>query len=150
MIPGNVWSPIRQGILMRFREIKSQGTTWFLWKTNLPTSSEAVSLNGQLLRNLNSNPTLYAPEGFCESLGQNGTNMADSSCPLHPSYRLRGFAQVFVDLLLRGRTWRTRVPHQKRRVNFFPWYALIRGLHETSHVDWWDARMTSQLTSLFL
>jgi len=34
--------------------------------------------------------------------------------------------------------------------NLFPRYALIRGMHETSHADWWDARVTWQLTPLSL
>jgi len=35
-----------------------------------------------------------------------------------------------------------REPHREKGDNFFPLCALIRGMHETSHADWWDARVT--------
>jgi len=35
-----------------------------------------------------------------------------------------------------------REPHRERGDNFFPLCALVRGMHETSHADWWDARGT--------
>jgi len=32
-----------------------------------------------------------------------------------------------------------REPHKRRGDNLFPRCALIRGMHETSNPDWWDA-----------
>jgi len=44
----------------------------------------------------------------------------------------------------------SREPHRERGDNIFPRCALIRGMHETSHADWLDARVTWQLKSLSL
>jgi len=43
-----------------------------------------------------------------------------------------------------------REPHRERGDNFFPLCALIGGMQETGHADWWDARVTWQLTPLSL
>jgi len=37
-----------------------------------------------------------------------------------------------------------------RCVRVFKCRALIRGMHKTSNADWWDARVTWQLTPLSL
>jgi len=42
-----------------------------------------------------------------------------------------------------------REPHRERGENKFPRCALIRGMHETSYADWWDARVPWRLTPLF-
>ena len=39
---------------------------------------------------------------------------------------------------------------RRERGDIFPRCALIRGMHETSYVDWRDVRVTWQLTPLFL
>jgi len=39
-------------------------------------------------------------------------------------------------------------PHRERRDSFFPRCALIRRLHETSNVDWWDAKVVAVYASL--
>jgi len=44
----------------------------------------------------------------------------------------------------------SREPHRASFDNLFPRCALIRGMHETSNADWWDARVTRQLTPLSL
>jgi len=41
-------------------------------------------------------------------------------------------------------------PHRERGDNLFPRCAPIRGMHETSNADWWYARVTWQLTPLYL
>jgi len=41
-------------------------------------------------------------------------------------------------------------PHKERGNNLFPRCVLIRGMHETSNADWWDARVTFLLTPLSL
>ena len=43
-----------------------------------------------------------------------------------------------------------REPHRERCDNLFPRCALIGAMHETSNADWWDARITWQLTPLSL
>jgi len=35
-----------------------------------------------------------------------------------------------------------RESHRERGDNVFPRCALIRGMHETSNADWWDATVT--------
>jgi len=41
-----------------------------------------------------------------------------------------------------------REPHRERGDNLLPRCALIRGMHETSNAEWWDATVTWQLTPL--
>jgi len=45
----------------------------------------------------------------------------------------------------------SREPHDRERGdNLFPRCSLIRGMHETSNADWWDSRVTRQLTPFSL
>ena len=45
---------------------------------------------------------------------------------------------------------RVRESRRERGDNLFPRCALIRGMHETSNADWWDASVTWQLSPLSL
>jgi len=62
----------------------------------------------------------------------------------HDSDEEKGTQQIFHYLITQ-----TRESHVKRGDNLFPRYALIRGMHDTGNADWWDARVTWQLTPLF-
>jgi len=41
----------------------------------------------------------------------------------------------------------SRAPNGER-CDIISWCALVGGMHEASNADWWDARMTRQLTPL--
>ena len=98
-----------------------------------PHAESCVRLNGNDRRSTKMSwltLALFVPQGYFKSLTKNHS--------LNRGRRQHSEADS------------SREPHRERGDNFFPRCALIRGMHETSNDDWWDARVTWQLTPLSL